>query len=112
MMEKEETYAVRKIALGAPVHGVLRTRGIPGHGCDAVLAAVEVRRCKDVVLEALVARVARAGRCRRCGLRDDDGGNGCEGCAGEEQDCGARWKEMHREGDDVDSLSYTYTVDL
>ena len=66
MMEKEETYAVRKIALGAPVHGVLRTRGIPGHGCDAVLAAVEVRRCKDVVLEALVARVARAGWCRRC----------------------------------------------
>ena len=107
-----KTYAVCKLALGAPVHGVLRARGVPGHGRDAVLAAVEVRRCKHGVLEALVARVARAGRCRRCGLRDDDGGNGCEGCAGEEQERGARWKEMHREGDDVDSLSYTYTVYL
>jgi len=107
-----ETYAVCKLALGAPVHGVLRTRGVPGHGCDAVLAAVEVRRCKHGVLEALVARVARAGRCRGCGLRDDDGGNGCEGCAGEEQEHGARWKEMHREEDDVYSLSYTYTVYL
>jgi hypothetical protein len=62
-LEKERTYAMLKVALGAPIESVLRTGGIPGNKRNAVLAAVEVRGCKHVVLEALIARVACA--CRR-----------------------------------------------
>jgi hypothetical protein len=34
-----------EVALGAPIHGVLSTGGIPCQRCNAMLAAVEVRGC-------------------------------------------------------------------
>jgi hypothetical protein len=46
MMEGErETYAVYKIALGAPICSVGRTGSVPSERCNAVLAAVEVGGC-------------------------------------------------------------------
>lgn len=105
-----KTYAMFEIAVGAPVQGVLGTGGVPCHGGDVVLAAVEVRRGQHVVLEVLIAGVARAGRCWRGGHCDNGGGDICECSVGEEEERDARWEGMHREAAEL-YLLYEETND-